>query len=266
MPYAIERGLIIPVIRIFLFCRKPISAPGPGIADRINYSVSLRTAGMTLRYPLRYTVTPMKAHIERSLWVLLLPVLAGCGGSPWNNPYPATDAGRNILYSSFAERPKHPDPVQSYSSNEITFTAQIYEPPLQYHYLKRPYTLIPGVAEEVPQPRYFDARGRPLPADAAIKDTAYTVYEIKIKRGVRYQPHPAFARKANGDFTYHNLSERDLADKNVLADFPEQGTRELKARDFEYQIKRLAHPRHAFADPRPDGGLHRRAQGVRRPS
>jgi len=198
---------------------------------------------MTLRYPLRYTVTPMKAHIERSLWVLLLPVLAGCGGSPWNNPYPATDAGRNILYSSFAERPKHLDPVQSYSSNEITFTAQIYEPPLQYHYLKRPYTLIPGVAEEVPQPRYFDARGTQLPADAAVRDTAYTVYEIRIKRGVKYQPHPAFARKAGGEFSYHDLSARDLAGKNVLADFREQGTRELKAQDFEYQIKRLAHPR-----------------------
>ncbi len=185
----------------------------------------------------------MKAYIQRSLWALLLPLLAGCGGSPWNNPYPASDAGKNILYSSFAERPKHLDPVQSYSSNEITFTAQIYEPPLQYHYLKRPYTLIPGVADAVPQPRYFDARGRPLPDGAAVTDTAYTVYEVKIKRGIRYQPHPAFARNASGDFRYHNLSGRDLADKNVLADFREQGTRELKAQDFEYQIKRLAHPR-----------------------
>jgi len=185
----------------------------------------------------------MKVPMQRSLWVLWLPLLAGCGGSPWNNPYPASDAGKNILYASFAERPKHLDPVQSYSSNEITFTAQIYEPPLQYHYLQRPYTLIPGVAEAVPQPRYLDASGRQLPADAAIKDTAYTVYEIKIKRGIRYQPHPAFAREANGEFRYRNLSERDLADKNVLADFREQGTRELKAQDFEYQIKRLAHPR-----------------------
>src|SRR3990172_8329941 len=175
--------------------------------------------------------------------LIAVALLAGCSGAPWNNPYPAADAGRNILYSSFAERPKHLDPVQSYSSNEITFTAQIYEPPLQYHYLKRPYTLIPGVAEEVPQPRYFDARGTQLPADAAVKDTAYTVYEIKIKRGVKYQPHPAFARNADGEFSYHDLSARDLAGKNVLADFREQGTRELKARDFEYQIKRLAHPR-----------------------
>jgi ABC-type transport system substrate-binding protein len=185
----------------------------------------------------------MKANIRRLLLALLPLVLAGCGGSPWNNPYPASDAAKNILYSSFAERPKHLDPVQSYSSNEITFTAQIYEPPLQYHYLKRPYTLIPCVAEEVPQPRYFDARGRQLPADAAARDIAYTVYEIKIRRGVKYQPHPAFARNANGEFSYHNLSERDLADKNVLADFRDQGTRELKAQDFEYQIKRLAHPR-----------------------
>jgi oligopeptide transport system substrate-binding protein len=187
----------------------------------------------------------MKANIRRLLLALLplVLVLAGCGGSPWNDPYPASDAAKNILYSSFAERPKHLDPVQSYSSNEITFTAQIYEPPLQYHYLKRPYTLIPCVAEEVPQPRYFDARGRQLRADAAARDIAYTVYEIKIRRGVKYQPHPAFARNADGEFSYHNLSERDLADKNVLTDFRDQGTRELKAQDFEYQIKRLAHPR-----------------------
>ena len=101
-------------------------------------------------------------------WRLLaVPLmLAGCSGSMWNDPYPAADAGQNILYSSFAERPKHLDPVQSYSSNEITFTAQIYEPPLQYHYLKRPYTLIPGVAEAIPQPYFLDAKGRRLPASA----------------------------------------------------------------------------------------------------
>ncbi|HEV2008667.1 MAG TPA: ABC transporter substrate-binding protein, partial [Burkholderiales bacterium] len=185
----------------------------------------------------------MNANIRRPLFTLLLLVLAGCSGSISNNPYPSSYAGKNILYSSFAERPKHLDPVQSYSSNEITFTAQIYESPLQYHYLKRPYTLIPCVAEEVPQPRYLDARGGPLAADATAKDIAYTVYEIRIKHGIKYQPHPAFARAAGGEYAYHQLSERELADKNVLADFREQGTRELQARDFEYQIKRLAHPR-----------------------
>ena len=96
---------------------------------------------------------------------LFLLVLTACG-SAWNDPYPATDRGKNSLYSAFTERPKHLDPVQSYSEDEITFTAQIYEPPLQYHYLKRPYTLTAATAKAVPQPRYLDAQGRAL-ADSA---------------------------------------------------------------------------------------------------
>ncbi len=172
-----------------------------------------------------------------------IALLSGCSGSPWNYPYPASEAGANIFYSSFSERPKHLDPVQSYSSNEINFTAQIYEPPLQYHYLKRPYTLIPGSAEAVPQPRYYDAQDRELPATAVGKDIAYTIYEIRVKQGVKYQPHPAFARNAVGELVYHRLTDKEISVKHTLADFPQTGTQELKARDFEYQIKRLAHPR-----------------------
>lgn len=175
--------------------------------------------------------------------LIAVALLAGCSGAPWNDPYLAKESGANILYSSFSERPKHLDPVQSYSANEITFTAQIYEPPLQYHYLKRPYTLIPLTAEAVPEPQYFDARGMRLPASAPQRDIAHTVYEVRIKRGIRYQPHPAFARGADGKLLYHDLTREVLAGKYKLGDFKETGTRELNARDFEYQIKRLAHPR-----------------------
>ena len=61
---------------------------------------------------------------------LMLPALMGGCSGPWNDPYPADQAGKNILYSSFSERPKHLDPVQSYAENEAVFTAQIYMPPL----------------------------------------------------------------------------------------------------------------------------------------
>ena len=68
-------------------------------------------------------------------------LLAACG-SEQNDPYPLGERGKNILYAAFTERPKHLDPVQSYTEDEITFTAQIYEPPLQYHYLKRPHIFV----------------------------------------------------------------------------------------------------------------------------
>jgi ABC-type transport system substrate-binding protein len=166
--------------------------------------------------------------------------LAGCGQA-WNDPYPASAAGRNILYTAFTDRPKHLDPAQSYSEDEITFTAQIYEPALQYHYLKRPYQLIPSTVEQVPQARYFDAQGKELPADSPAEAIAESLYELKLKKGIRFQPHPAFAMNSYGQPEYLG---RNIADgRQKVADFPLTGTRELLADDYIYQLKRLAHPR-----------------------
>ena len=166
--------------------------------------------------------------------------LAGCGQA-WNDPYPASAAGRNILYTAFTDRPKHLDPAQSYSEDEITFTAQIYEPALQYHYLKRPYQLIPSTVEQVPQARYFNAQGKELPADAPAEAIAESLYELKLKKGIRFQPHPAFALNSYGQPEYLG---KNIADgRQKVADFPLTGTRELLADDYIYQLKRLAHPR-----------------------
>ena len=173
---------------------------------------------------------------------LALAVLAGCGDGAWNNPWPEREAGANILYSSFDERPKHLDPARSYSSNEYAFLAQIYEPPLQYHFLRRPYQLIPLTAEALPELAYFDDEGRALPGDAPAEAIAWSDYLIRIRPGIHYQPHPAFARDASGLHRYHSLSPTDLEGINRLADFPETGSRELTAADYVHQIKRLAVP------------------------
>jgi ABC-type transport system substrate-binding protein len=143
---------------------------------------------------------------------LAILFLSACSG-PVNNPYPAAENGRQILYSAFSERPKHLDPARSYSSNEVAFTGQIYEPPLQYHYLKRPYELIPLTATAVPKAQYRDAAGNSLSADAPVGKIAISEYEIRLRPNIRYQPHAAFS-----------------------------GPRELTAEDYVYQIKRLAHP------------------------
>jgi ABC-type transport system substrate-binding protein len=156
------------------------------------------------------------------IFLISLAFLAGCG-DVWNDPYPVSERGKSILYSSFSERPKHLDPVQSYTEDEARFTQQVYEPPLQYHYLKRPYELIPLTALEVPKPR-------------EIEGGKFTVYDVRIKPGIRYQPHPAFV-SAN-----LSLERRKVDDLESPYALP-LGTRELTAEDYVYQIKRLAHPR-----------------------
>jgi oligopeptide transport system substrate-binding protein len=171
-----------------------------------------------------------------------LSLMAGCSDN-WNNPYPGSEARANVLYSAFSERPKHLDPARSYSSNEVEFTGQIYEPPLQYHFLKRPYTLIPLTATAVPKPRYVDAAGKELADDAPSASIAESVYEIKIRPGIRYQPHPAFARDDTGRYRYHALGAAGIAGKTRISDFSQTGTRELVAADYVYQIKRLANPK-----------------------
>ena len=168
---------------------------------------------------------------------------AGCSGSPWNDPYPDTDARANILYTSFSERPKHLDPVQSYSENEYVLIANIYQPPLQYHYFKRPYELIPFAAAEMPRALFYDAKDRRLPDNADAKEVAYSDYVIRIRPGILYQPHPALAQDARGRYVYHDLKPGDLDGVHAVGDFKQAGTRELTAADYVHQIKRLAHPR-----------------------
>jgi len=181
-------------------------------------------------------------YAPQYLLLLFIVFLAACS-QPVNSPYPAGDAGKSILYSAFEERPKHLDPARSYSENEYVFIGNIYESPLQYHYLKRPYQLEPQTAAVMPTVRYFDARGRELPANAAAKQIAVSEYEIRIKPGIRYQPHPCFAKDKQGKPRYVPIRTNELAGIKKFADFTEKGSRELTAADYVYQVRRLAHPR-----------------------
>jgi len=120
-------------------------------------------------------------------------LLLGCDQITPNNPYPQNESTENIYYSSFSERPKYLDPARSYSSDESIFTGQIYEPPLQYAYLPGVYQLIPATASEMPIITYLDNQGNKVDGEKFPEQVAETVYEIKIKPGILYQPHPAFS-------------------------------------------------------------------------
>jgi ABC-type transport system substrate-binding protein len=160
-----------------------------------------------------------------------------------NNPYTEDESNRSVLYESFSERPKHLDPAVAYSSNEYAIIGQVYEPPFQYHYLKRPYQLIPLAATKMPDIRYLNANGELLEQGVQDSEIAFTDYIIDIKPHSNYQPHPALAKNAAGAYVYHHLSAAQIEPLHSLADFQETGSRELTADDYVYQIKRLAYPK-----------------------
>jgi ABC-type transport system substrate-binding protein len=181
----------------------------------------------------------MNARLVRV--ALLASLAAGCGVV--NEPVSREELGSNLLFSSFQEAPKHLDSVASYSNNETPWTYAIYEPPLRYHYLKRPYELVPRTLVEMPSTTYLDKSGNALPANAPAADIIESVVELKIKPGIRYEPHPAFAKDEQGRLLYHALTEKDLEGKGKPSDFAKTGTRELVADDYAYAIRRIATPR-----------------------
>lgn len=175
----------------------------------------------------------------RKIALLALTALLFLGSASadqaWNDPRHKHPGSEKVRYHAFSEAPKTLDPARAYSSDEMTFIAQIVEPPLQYHYLKRPYELEPLTASKMPTVQYLSKNMQALPDNAPSNQVAFTRYTIKLKPGIRYQPHPAFA---NPPIDVETLPERMT---NLLA-FEFMDSRELSAEDYVYQIKRLASP------------------------
>jgi ABC-type transport system substrate-binding protein len=122
-----------------------------------------------------------------------------------NDPYPAADRDRKVLYSSFSEAPKTLDPAVAYTTAEHVVTGNVFDTLLEYHYLKRPYELIPGLAEAVPKPQ-------PLP-------NGRQSYRFRLRPGILYHDDPCFALSQKG-----------------------RTTREVTAADLAFQFARLADP------------------------
>ncbi|RZI83293.1 MAG: peptide ABC transporter substrate-binding protein [Rubrivivax sp.] len=177
------------------------------------------------------------AWLSRWARVAALLALAGCDNSPWASGEAAT----NTLYSAVKESsPRHLDPTASYWGPDTPYTYQVYEPLYGYHYLKRPYELIGKAAQVVAKPQYLDQHGRPLPDDAPGDQIAESVYEIRLKPGILFQPHPCFARDAQGRYLYHAMKPGELKERVSPLQFEHQGTRELVAEDYVYALKRHA--------------------------
>lgn len=175
------------------------------------------------------------------LALLLVFGLTGCGEGPWNNPNPASPEGQIVYQSVMSPAPpKHLDPAISYATDESLFIMQIYETPMGYHFLKRPYELVPQGLQEFPEVTYLDEAGNVVGREDP--GQAFTRYTLHLKKDAHFQPHPAFATDDKGQPRYLFESTEQGAGYHQVPDFPETGDRPVYANDYVYGIKRLADP------------------------
>ncbi len=120
-----------------------------------------------------------------------------------NNPYPDQDDDRKVLYLPFSEPPKTLDPALAYSTADHAITGKVYDTLLEYHYLKRPYELVGGLAQSVPEPHVLPDGG--------------VEYRFELRPDLWFQNDPCFA----------------------LVGAPK---RRIVADDFVFELQRLADP------------------------
>jgi ABC-type transport system substrate-binding protein len=118
----------------------------------------------------------MRNRLQLAAFATCAVAIAACT----NNPYPDEDAGKKVVYTTFVEAPKTLDPAVAYTTSAHFITGNIYDTLLEYHFLERPYTLIPGIATEVPEPE-------PRPGGRV-------AYRFTLRPDLLYQDDPAFER------------------------------------------------------------------------
>lgn len=81
----------------------------------------------------------------------------------------------NVLFVSTPEKIKGLDPAYAEDLYSAVEVSQTYEGLFEYHYLKRPYVLVPQLAESMPE-----------------RSNNGLVYTIRLKKGVVFQDDPCF--------------------------------------------------------------------------
>ncbi len=103
---------------------------------------------------------------------LFLLIIRGCEGSGSGE-----DSNEMVMYTNLPAKIRGLDPGDIGDVYSAVVAGQIFECLYQYHYLKRPYEIIPLIAEGMP----------------VVSDDGLT-YTIKIKKGVRFADAACFER------------------------------------------------------------------------
>ncbi len=122
-----------------------------------------------------------------------------------NDPYPPTEPGEKILYSSFIDSPRTLDPAKAYSVSAHAITGVVYDTLLTYHFLARPLELIPSLAAALPE--------------VTTLDDGRQIFRFELRPDLLYHDDPCFELGGAG-----------------------RRTREIAASDIAFQLARVADP------------------------
>lgn len=194
----------------------------------------------------------MKAVVAAA-WLLVLGglgALAACS----NNPYPDADSDRKVLYRKMRNSPpKTLDPAVAYSVVDHLVTGAIYGTLVDYDYLARPYELIPGLAEQVPEEIVNDDGTRSL--------------SFRLRPDLVYDDDPCFALGGEGRTSRPVLAAdvafefMRLADPSVGSPVSTVFQRIVGFSDFADRLQSLRDQDPSFADRRIDE-QYREAGGI----
>jgi len=109
---------------------------------------------------------PLKFTVLISISAILF---TGCGADPNHDP------NELVIHSILPTKIGTLDPGNIETFYELIVAGQIFEPLYGYHYLNRPYEVVPLLADGMPQ----------------VSDDMLT-YTIKIKKGVYFHDDPCF--------------------------------------------------------------------------
>lgn len=136
------------------------------------------------------------------LVVFCMTALMGCS----NDPYPPSQAGEKVVYSSFENAPRSLDPATAYDTLAHSITGAVYDTLLKYHFLKRPLELIPGLVVALPEQTQL--------ADGRVR------YRFELRPDLLYADDACFEIGSPG-----------------------RRTREVVSADIAFQLARIADPK-----------------------
>jgi oligopeptide transport system substrate-binding protein len=148
-----------------------------------------------------------------------------------NNPYPDADDREKVLYLNYQDAPKTLDPAVAYSTVDHMIVGPIFDTLLQYHFLVRPYRLIPGLLADMPE--------------VTSQEDGRVVYRLRLRDDLLFQDDPSFGLAAPGTTTRQVVAGdvafafMRLADPKVNSPVAPTMARIVGFEDFAHRLAEL---------------------------